>query len=930
MALQNTLHYLLLSEYLNPQTLQKPQKEQSKYKKIYETNLKNFTDDFWCYLKQMKSVSDLAKSGNKRKLSVEIYGGIFDLDEITNLIIKQNPELKTDEFRQSQNQQATTYFVKFKGDLSVKNGAEKVKLSALVSEVNFSKLDTKNLEPICGGDSGFGVDLDRVFLSTVPWATANFGNLQNLDYKNFETLKDSIKVQIEALGKDERSLTEIVKFIHTEFKKQLNSSLVSDNFRVNICLESDMKSDNDNDLLNSFYLNDINLALQNGLNNKNLQTIFDETDSNSIKMGRVDMRDDANFDTIFSMLEPKNYPLGAFASEYMLIYSQQIAVNNIMKLFGEQKGGIYSVNGPPGTGKTTLLKDVIAGVIVERAKVLATLKEREICESGVKLDGSQYPDFYPLNPKLKGFEIVVTSCNNKAVENISAELPKLDSVDKAYLDELDYFRMQATRLLSANMRTSNFKSQISQPAWGLICATLGNSGNVNNFKESCLNDFFIDQNHPEFDVLKTQGAITNYNAKFKVEGLVNLLKFSKQSSDFENAKKEFNDALNTANMRLALLNFAAQKTASAGQSKDERENSSPFMAENGIKTAVAQARINVFIKALNLHKTAIWSQKAKFGTNLTAFRDLSKFKKKEQAREILKSLFFVVPVVSSTFASFGRFFSDFGENDIGLLLVDESGQANISNAVGALYRSKTAVIVGDPLQLEPVVTLPENLNDVLLGYTGASREFNVATTSLQACADKTQKIGAYLGQTWVGSPLIVHRRCDNPMFNVANETTYDGAMVWGKGKNKNSLEGAVSASCWVDIKTSVWSGNSSDNELAAADQIYKSLKAVIGANASEQIKVITPFTDVVKQSAALQKQGKIQIRANTIHTMQGQEAKVVIFILGGASVGARAWASAKPNLLNVALTRAKEYIYIVGDKCNWGELNYFSVAAREI
>ena len=926
MALRNTLHYLLLSEYLNPQTLQKLNKEQSKYKNAYETTPDKFTDDFWHYLKQMKSALELAKSGNKRKLSIEIYGGIFELDEIANEIIKQNPNLQTSEFRQSQNQKATTYFIKFTGDLSVKNKEEKIKLSALVDEPDFSEQDTKKLELVCGENSGFNVDLNSVFLSTAPWAAANFSKPQNLDYKNFEALKDSIKAQIEALGKNERSLSEMVKFIHGEFKKQLNSPLVSDDLRVNICLESGVKSSSD--LLNSFYLDEISIALKEGLNNKNLQTIFDETGENDIKIGRIDMRDGANFDTVFSMLEPKNYPLGAFASEYMLIYSQQVAVNNIMKLFSEKKGGIYSVNGPPGTGKTTLLKDVVAGVIVERAKVLSTLKEDEIFERGVKLDGSQYPDFYPLNPKLKGFEIVVASCNNKAVENISAELPKLDSVDKAYLSELDYFRMQATRLLSAGALVECQKSQISQPAWGLICATLGNSGNVSDFKENCLNDFFINQNHPEFDVLKTQGAITSFNDKFKVDGLVNLLKFGKQSYDFKLAQKEFNEALNTVNTLLALLDFSTQKSLSAQQSKEERENSSPFMAENGIKTAVAQARINVFIKALNLHKAAIWSQKAKFGANLAAFCDLGKFKKKEQAREILKSLFFVVPVVSSTFASFGRFFSDFGENDIGLLLVDESGQANISNAVGALYRSKTAVIVGDPLQLEPVVTLPENLNDVLLGYTGASREFNVATTSLQACADKTQKIGAYIGQTWVGSPLIVHRRCDNPMFNVANETTYDGAMVWGKGKNKNSLVKATS--CWIDIKTSVWNGNGSEAELAAADQIYESLKTLIGVNASEHVKIITPFTDVVKQSAVLQKQGKIQIRANTIHTMQGQEAKVVIFILGGASAGARAWASAKPNLLNVALTRAKEYIYIVGDKDAWGGLNYFSVAAREI
>ena len=90
MALRNTLHYLLLSEYLNPQTLQKLNKEQSKYKNAYETTPDKFTDDFWHYLKQMKSVSELAKSGSKRKLIIEIYGWNFELDEISNEIKKQN------------------------------------------------------------------------------------------------------------------------------------------------------------------------------------------------------------------------------------------------------------------------------------------------------------------------------------------------------------------------------------------------------------------------------------------------------------------------------------------------------------------------------------------------------------------------------------------------------------------------------------------------------------------------------------------------------------------------------------------------------------------------------------------------------------------------------------------------------------------------
>jgi hypothetical protein len=34
-------------------------------------------------------------------------------------------------------------------------------------------------------------------------------------------------------------------------------------------------------------------------------------------------------------------------------------------------------------------------------------------------------------------------------------------------------------------------------------------------------------------------------------------------------------------------------------------------------------------------------------------------------------------------------------------------------------------------------------------------------------------------KTWVGLPLVVHRRCDKPMHELANRIAYDGAMVYG-------------------------------------------------------------------------------------------------------------------------------------------------------
>lgn len=75
-----------------------------------------------------------------------------------------------------------------------------------------------------------------------------------------------------------------------------------------------------------------------------------------------------------------------------------------------------------------------------------------------------------------------------------------------------------------------------------------------------------------------------------------------------------------------------------------------------------------------------------------------------------------------------------------------------------------------------------------------------------------------------------------------------------------------------------------------------------------------------------------KIKCGTIHTFQSKEADVVFIVLGShpEKEGTRKWASSKPNMLNVALTRAKKRCYVIGNKKLWSKQAYFDVMAKEL
>jgi hypothetical protein len=79
---------------------------------------------------------------------------------------------------------------------------------------------------------------------------------------------------------------------------------------------------------------------------------------------------------------------------------------------------------------------------------------------------------------------------------------------------------------------------------------------------------------------------------------------------------------------------------------------------------------------------------------------------------------------------------------------------------------------------------------------------------------------------------------------------------------------------------------------------------------------------VTKVSAATAPRGPMgqKYLASGIRLSIGREAEAVIFVLGAPSpsqTGARGWAGSHPNLLNVAVTRAKEALYVIGNRDLW-------------
>ena len=951
-----------------------------------------------------------------------------------------------------------------------------------------------------------GVYLSNSFqLSPILWAVAKWDEARahnshdfSLDTDEYEELVGEIDEELQDQNVDE-FLSTIYEKIFYEYVKHRFSDAPQESMGIaeynryvdEQTREADEDASDYADLGKSFFLNDLiqlselvqngNFGDGNAYEKKVIEYILAgyEKSRGLDDLPRMIISPDAGksemkmfFDKVLNVT---NSPRGKWPAKYMPALMQQVAVNIAIRQDGDAP--VFSVNGPPGTGKTTLLKEIVASNIVERAWLLASNAEdpdsifemHSFSHGPLEANANAYyqyaPHYYSINvDEVNNYSMLVASCNNAAVENITIDLPKakdiLDSLApsgdddeevRCGLDEVrDLFDVNKTDDVETITRYGKSREEKDiyftryankllggADCWGLISAPFGRKANIRKYCNSVLKPFVED--YRSNDVREQHKAKylevrKKFLSQYKlVEGLRNELEqvcalagsvpmelqknapedLSCEISDVEGKRQmlerqlfaeqkelieleesrpkglfawrketstrnlliqekqsivsKLRTEITSLNARLSgLQNLQAYKRCIAeyahGQKKmtpiddafmenyvsgDDRLSTKAQITNPWFTAQYNREREKLFLYACKLHKEFVISSKCMRHNIINlmiawnVFDDcgerMAAADREEAMPYMLQSIFLLTPVISTTFASAQTFLGDVKKSGVlGTLIVDEAGQAQPQMAVGAMFRCRKAVIVGDPKQIEPVVTAETDMikqlltAEILAGYKDKK-------ISVQAFADYINPYGTYLGKDeekeWVGCPLVVHRRCIDPMYTISNVLSYDGTMKQQTSAPDENRKRTfiLDKSCWIDVAGAENSGKKDHFVKAQGELVLKLLERKFEWDSGDipRLFIITPFTSVkegmlemIKKSELYGKEPRVRkwLNANnigTVHTFQGQGTDEVIFLLGcdSKSMGAVNWVN--NNIVNVAATRAKFRFYMIGDKTVW-------------
>ena len=226
------------------------------------------------------------------------------------------------------------------------------------------------------------------------------------------------------------------------------------------------------------------------------------------------------------------------------------------------------------------------------------------------------------------------------------------------------------------------------------------------------------------------------------------------------------------------------------------------------------------------------------------------------------------------------------------VIIDEASQADVATGLLALSCASNTVIVGDTKQLPNVVTtLQKGQLGAIFAKYQIAKEYDSAQYSFLS------SICAIMGERAPQVTLCEHYRCHPQIIGFCNQKFYNGDLiVMTDGEQENALQLVTTAA-----------GNHERDRMnqRQIDVICTEILPKLNCPKSE-IGIIAPYRNQVYQ---LKKElADPAIEVATVHKFQGREKDVIIFSTVDDTVTEF---SDDPNLLNVAISRAKKKFIIV-------------------
>ncbi len=245
-----------------------------------------------------------------------------------------------------------------------------------------------------------------------------------------------------------------------------------------------------------------------------------------------------------------------------------------------------------------------------------------------------------------------------------------------------------------------------------------------------------------------------------------------------------------------------------------------------------------------------------------------------------------------------------------VVIIDEASQCDIASCIPLLYRAKKAVIVGDDKQLPHLSFLEKTKEQSYLAKYDIPHKYQLMW---QFRSNSMFDLANYYSNLQV--LLDEHFRSYPPIINFSNKEFYnDNIKVMKETPNNfNPLELYIVENGKIDY-------GATRNEIEIEAIIKKLYEIIINDEKNKiptTIGIISPFraqADAIKKALCMVLSSDIikkhKIDVGTAHTFQGDERDIIIisWVLAQNSYFQSLTFLQKPNLFNVAITRARKQV----------------------